>query len=106
MCAETPLRVYQNFDIIDITFQNDQSQYIIPVVANPVEYYSPPTVTPEDVYDKLGISKNDVNYTALIILAISVVVIISVTPKISAFLGRVFGGPVDKALRRNRNRRR
>ena len=95
--------VYRNFDIIDITFRNNQSQFVIPVVANPVDIYVPPTITPEDIKDKLEITKPD--YTALIILAIVIVVVVAVTPHVSSFAGKVFGGPADRLVKSFKNRR-
>lgn len=97
--------VYLGIDVLDFTFKNDQGKYCIPVVANPIDYIAP-TQKPEDIKDKLGIGNTGTaDYTALIILAIVIVAVIAVTPHVSSFAGKIFGGPADRLVKSLKNRR-
>lgn len=98
--------VYKNVDVIDFTFQNDQGKYVIPVFADPVEIYVPPIVLPEDVVDKIFPVKPEVSYLGLIILIITTMVVVMLTPTLAPAIGRFFGSPIDKWAKKHRQRRR
>lgn len=98
--------VYQNVDVLDITYRNNQEKYVIPVVSDPVHTYVPPTLTPGDVNDKLFGSPNKVSYWGLVILAVTVFIAVTVVPAAAPAIGHFLGEPVDKLIKKNKEKRK